>query len=127
MNDKPSTPADELETEKEIQEKGLNAPRVSPKDLDAAIASVSYHQVRGAKIMTVCEIQMKNGFTVTGINHGPVSPENFNQELANKLAYESARNQMWPLLGFLLAQRLFEASYRGAISDSAPDCQPAQT
>ena len=50
---------------------------------------------------------LKNGFTVTG-ESACVSPENFDQEIGQKLAFENARNKVWVLEGYLLKQKLHE-------------------
>lgn len=93
--------------EQEIQEKGLNAPRLCPADIDAAIASEDYHVFPGTTL-TVCCLTLKNGFNVTG-ESAAASPENFNEEIGRKIARENARNKIWPLEGYLLKQRLSES------------------
>ncbi len=98
---------DENKLEQEIQDKGLNAPRLTPELIDAKIKSVDYH-VFGDTCLTVCCITLQNGFTVTG-ESACASPENFNEEIGNKIAFDSARNKIWMLEGYLLKQRLFEA------------------
>lgn len=90
--------------ENEIQEKGLNAPRLSPASIDAVIVSAQYHIFPGTQL-TVCCITLKNGFTVTG-ESACASPENFNQELGEKIAYNMAREKIWALEGYLLKQSL---------------------
>lgn len=110
--------------EKEIQEKGLTAPRLTPDLIDACIASEWY--INGAtgvipddfqppvpaghtlECLTFCIIVLKNGFTVTG-ESACASPENFNSEIGRKIARENARNKIWQLEGYLLKQRLHES------------------
>ena len=93
-------------TEKMIQDKGLNAPRLTPSLIDEAITKVEYH-VFGGTQLTVCCMTLKNGFTVTG-ESACASPENFNQEIGEKIAFDMARNKIWVLEGYLLKQKLFE-------------------
>lgn len=93
--------------EKEIQDKGLNAPRLTPELIDAAIASEQYHVFDGSQL-TVCCLTLQNGFTVTG-ESACASPENFDAELGCKIARGKARDKIWPLEGYLLKQRLSEA------------------
>ena len=93
--------------EKEIQEKGLTAPRLTPALIDAAIRDEQFH-VFGDTCLTVCCLTLQNGFTVTG-ESACASPENFNAELGQKIARENARNKIWALEGYLLKQRLSEA------------------
>ncbi len=91
--------------EQEINEKGLNAPRVKPEDLEAAISSEEY-QVFAGSTLTVCVLTLKNGFTVVG-ESACASPENFNKELGEKIARQKAKDKLWPLLGYNLRERLW--------------------
>lgn len=91
--------------EKEIQTKGLNAPRLTPTKIDAAIASEAYHVFEGS-CLTVCCLTLQNGFTVTG-ESACASPANFNAELGQKIAREKARDKIWALEGYLLKERLY--------------------
>lgn len=116
MNDK--------EIEQKIQDKGLNAPRLTPSDIDNAVSSIWY--INGAdcipdnyqppvpanhplSLLTFCVIVLKNGFTVTG-ESACVSPENFNAEIGKEIAFKNAWDKIWALEGYLLKQKLFEES-----------------
>tara|TARA_Y100000034_G_C6796363_1_gene356964 strand:- start:581 stop:877 length:297 start_codon:yes stop_codon:yes gene_type:complete len=90
--------------EKEIQEKGLNAPRLTPEKIDAVIADEDYHVFEKTSL-TVCCLTLKNGFTVTG-ESACASPENFDAEIGRKIARDNARNKIWALEGYLLKERL---------------------
>ena len=46
------------------------------------------------------------GFSITGSHSASVSPENDNQVIGENVAYENARREMWPLLGYALKDRL---------------------
>ena len=94
--------------EKEIQEKNLNAPRLTPDLIDSTIKDKTFH-VFGETCLTVCCLTLKNGFTVTG-ESACASPDNFNAEIGEKISFENARNKVWALEGYLLKQRLYEAS-----------------
>ena len=98
----------EAAIEQEIQDKGLNAPRLTPADIDAAILTEQYHVFDGTTL-TVCCLTLKNGFTVTG-ESAAASPENFDVEIGRKIARQNARDKIWPLEGYLLKQKLFEAA-----------------
>ena len=113
----------------EIQAKGLTAPRITPADIEAAIASEHYftahHGVEGAmaclelhqrnhsgrpsyeslRMLTFCVLVMRNGFTVTG-ESACASPENFDAEIGRKIARENAVNKIWPLMGYELRTQL---------------------
>lgn len=94
----------ETDVEAEIQAKGLNAPRLSPALIDAAIVGEDYHVFPGTTL-TVCALTLRNGFIVIG-ESAAASPENFNEELGRKIARENARNKIWALEGYLLRDRL---------------------
>ena len=95
--------------EQEIQEKGLNAPRLTPEMVDDAIVKTQYH-VFDDSCLTVCCLTLKNGFTVIG-HSACASPENFNEEIGQKIARKNAREQIWMLEGYLLKQRISEGVY----------------
>jgi hypothetical protein len=101
--------------EQEIRAKGLTAPRVTPADIEDEI-SAEYSFVVGdvlqqapivdsLKLLTICVIVLRNGFTVTG-ESACASPENFDAELGRKIARQNAMAKIWPLLGFRLRDEL---------------------
>lgn len=102
----------EAEIEKEIQAKGLTAPRLTPALIDAAIAKEQYHVFEGSQL-TVCCLTLQNGFTVVG-ESACASPANFNAELGQKIAREKARDKIWPLEGYLLKDRLSSSKDQAA-------------
>lgn len=116
--------------EQEIQEKGLDAPRVTPADIEAEIASEHYFTaLQGARmegldfidklgqvpapmplrpelgLLTFCVLVLRNGFTVTG-QSACASPENFDEMLGRKIARQNAASNIWPLLGYVLRSEL---------------------
>jgi hypothetical protein len=95
---------DEQAIEKEIQEKGLNAPRLTPALIDATIVGEAYYVFPGTTL-TVCALTLKNGFQVVG-ESAAASPANFNAELGQKIARDNARNKIWALEGYLLRSKL---------------------
>jgi hypothetical protein len=94
----------EAEVEKEIQEKGLIAPRITPEQVDACIKSEQYYVFPGVTL-TVCCLELQNGYTVTG-ESACASPENFDAELGRKIARNNARNKIWGLEGYRLRSEL---------------------
>lgn len=98
--------SNEQEIEQEIQAKGLNAPRLSPKQIDAVIVEEYYWRVP-TTCTTVCALVLQNGFTVIG-NSSPVSQENFDEDLGKKIARDHAREKVWQLEGYLLRQKLID-------------------
>jgi len=95
----------ESKREQEIQSKNLNAPRLTPALIDAAINSAQYYVFPGTTV-TVCCITLVNGFNVIG-ESAAASPENFDAELGKKIAFENARNNIWAFEGYLLKQKLY--------------------
>jgi len=96
---------DEKAIESEIQAKGLNAPRLSPELIDSVIVGEDYHVFPGTTL-TVCCLKLNNGFTVTG-ESASVSAANFDAELGRKIARSHARDKIWQLEGYALAERLW--------------------
>jgi hypothetical protein len=124
MHNITSPRTDEVGIEQELVAKGKVAPRVTPADLEANIASEHYFTasqgVAGAgyrihdandkgplSLLTFCVLVLQNGFTVTG-ESACVSPENFDAEIGRKIALESAKQKIWPLMGYALKQNLSE-------------------
>ena len=102
------TNANEAAIEAEIQAKGLNAPRLTPALIEATIKKPHYHRFPGTTL-TVCALELRNGFMVVG-ESAAASPENFDQDLGRKIAYENARQKIWALEGYLLRDRLMNAA-----------------
>ena len=112
--------------EQEIQAKCLTAPRITPADLAANIASEHYFTAGDGEhgaclaaggerscypatldLLTFCVLVLKNGFTVTG-ESACASPENFDKEIGRKIARANAEQKIWPLMGYELKQRLVQ-------------------
>ena len=120
----------EIDVEKEIIEKGLTAPRVTPDHVEGVIVGEYYFTAEngvkdafsqqdemarpadyhsGLSLLTFCVLVLKNGFTVTG-ESACASPENFDAEIGKKIAKSNAVDKIWMLEGYLLKQKLSEAS-----------------
>lgn len=111
--------------EQEIQAKGLTAPRVTPDDIEENISGEFYTSPseydigcgfcvgefdrEKIKRHTICILTLRNGFTVVGINEGPVSAANFDAELGRKLARQNAIGKVWPLMGYELRSKLAQS------------------
>lgn len=119
--------------EQEIIAKGKVAPRVTPADIEANIASEHYFTAaegvigmftageiangRGVYpdevgrlkpelgLLTFCVLVLKNGFTVTG-ESACASPENFDAEIGRNIARQNAAQKIWPLMGYALKEKL---------------------
>lgn len=119
--------------EQEIQTKGLTAARITPADIQAAIAQTHYFTaadgVRGTAVadgvddgstpplglLTFCVLVLRNGFTVTG-ESACASPENFDAEIGRKIARQNAEQKIWMLEGYLLK----DALHKRAVFDAEP-------
>ena len=101
----------ESEIELEIQDKGLNAPRLTPSMIDDVIVAEQYHRFSSTTV-TVCCLHLQNGYSVVGYS-AAASPENFDEAIGRKIARENARDKIWALEGYLLKERL----YSGAASN----------
>lgn len=95
------------EIETMIQDKGLTAPRVTLERVQEVIAKEEFFRLTGT--LTVCVLTLANGFVVTG-ESACASPENFDQELGNKIARENAKQKIWALEGYLLKQQLADGA-----------------
>lgn len=94
--------------EQEIQAKGLTAPRVTPVDIEAAIAhtEIVKHVAPSGQVLRWAVLTTRNGFAVAGRPSCSVSPENDNQDLGERIAIDNAKSELWPLLGYELRSRL---------------------
>lgn len=114
--------------EAEIQAKGKTAPRITPADIEANIASEHYFTAadgasrlsataldvgahgllsQSLHLLTFCVLVLRNGFTVTG-ESACASPENFDAEIGRKVARANAVQKIWPLMGYELKSKLSE-------------------
>lgn len=55
---------------------------------------------------TICILVLRNGYTVTGESFC-VSIDNYDRATGNRLAYESAKDKIWQLEGYLLQQAVY--------------------
>jgi hypothetical protein len=127
--------ASDEQIEREIQAKGLTAPRVTLASIEERIASEWYFSaesgVLGVRafdadsetpvseidmegipdalgLLTFCVLVLDNGFTIVG-QSATASAANFDAELGQKIARTDALNKIWPLEGYLLRERLHQA------------------
>lgn len=96
--------------EREIQTKAGNrweqgqAPRVTMDMVNAQIVGETYTVLPSGRV-TVCELTLKNGFTVRG-ESAVVFIENNVPQTGREIARKNAVDQIWPLLGFRLRDEL---------------------
>lgn len=102
-------PLSDAELEQRIEATKPAAPRITAAHIQALIVDETYTRLEGTRT-TVCRLELANGFCVVGVNNGPVSAANYDQEIGCQYAYKAAVDQVWPLEGYLLAERLFRAA-----------------
>lgn len=96
---------EEQELEYQIQNKELNAPRLTPSHVDSSIRDIYYHRIPNTTV-TICCLTLMNGFNTIG-ESASVSSENFDAEIGKQVAYENARDKIWQLEGYLLKNKLY--------------------
>lgn len=128
MNMATHTPlTDEQSTEVAIRKAGKTAARITPADIDAAIVSEHFFTANDGvlatwpgfghepvvpaalSLLTFCVLELRNGFTVTG-ESACASSENFDPQIGRDIARKNAREKIWPLEGYLLKDRLYQAT-----------------
>lgn len=137
--------------EQEIQAKVLNAPRVTPADIEAEISAEFYFTANDGvtgraglnggyfeepdcvrhddneaetklRCLTFCVLALRNGFTVTG-ESACASPANFDADIGRKVARENAIVKIWPLLGFRLRDQLHNIDTGEAQPETTADVE----
>ena len=98
------TKMEEVKVEQMIRDKHLNAPRITPDDVNDAIVKDEYYNFPGSTVI-ICLLTLTNDFTVTG-ESACASPENFDEEVGRSTARDNARDKIWVLLGFALKEKL---------------------
>lgn len=79
---------------------------VTKELIEKRISNVEYVYPSQETTLTICVLTMQNGFTVVG-KSACAHPENFNQDLGQKIAYDDAFKQVWALEGYLLREALY--------------------
>lgn len=78
------------------------AERVTPEYMKSRITSTDFTRI--GETVTHCRIVLDNGFSVSG-ESACVNAANYNQQIGERIAYDNAFRQLWPLFGFLLAEK----------------------
>ena len=79
--------------------------KVTMEHLESIVDKESYSY---DETLTICVITTKNGFKVTG-ESACADPAIYNKADGEKYAKQAAIEKLWPLEGYLLKQRLFDA------------------
>lgn len=91
-----------------IKAKGLTGPRVAQADVEANIADVEIvkHVSKSGQVLRWAVITTKSGYAVTGRPSASVSPENDDAQIGEAVALANAKNELWPLMGYALRERI---------------------
>ena len=99
---------DEQQIEQKIQDKGLNAPRVTPDQINALMSQVSYvtEQRPGDTNTTFVHAFLHGQFHLATGMSACVDPANFDEavgiDIASRKAAALARDKLWELEGYRL-------------------------
>lgn len=121
-----------------------NPPRITQADVDAAIASEhvftahqgalkaweesdsgprEYDPPHGLASLTCCVLVLRNGTKILGVNYGSIDPELHDSAMGQREARADAVRQVWPLLGYVLREKLHAQAgdYRDRVRAEAAD------
>lgn len=84
---------------------GLPADRITREYIESRIERIEYLILDDRS--TLCTITIDNGFRVRGIS-ACAAPENFNQLIGEKVAYDDAFKELWAPFGFMLVEKLHQ-------------------
>lgn len=82
--------------------------KVTKESIEARIKATKYLVLPGTTV-TICHIELDNGFSVRG-ESACVDKRNFNMQIGEEIAYRQAFSKLWELEGYLLAERKHLAS-----------------
>ncbi len=82
------------------------APSITQDHVTGVLRHCQFHRFAGTTT-TVCCITLANGATVVG-KSACVSPENFNADKGQQLAYDDAKSKIFELEGYLLLEELHQ-------------------
>lgn len=85
--------------------------KVTKEMVEEQIVGKTFTTLPSGKKM-VCELTLKNGFTVTG-EASVVDKENFVQEVGEKISYQRAFDKVWYLLGYEMQTKLYDSRRNG--------------
>lgn len=82
---------------------------VTMEYLESLVDDIEYIRPRIAPTLTICVIRLKNGFSLRG-ESACADPAAFDESMGRQIAYRDAIQKAWPLEGYLLRQKLFDAA-----------------
>lgn len=85
-------------------------PKVTLDRIKSKIDVVGYTVLENSTV-TICNITMKNGFSIRG-ESACVDPRNFDKAVGQKYAYEDAISKIWVLEGYLLKEEIYRSDLK---------------
>lgn len=82
--------------------------KVTIEQIEGKIVGESYLVLPDGRT-TLCTLTLQNGYTIQGLS-ACVDVSNFDLQIGRKWSREDAVRKIWPLEGYLLAQRLYEGA-----------------
>lgn len=98
--------------DRQMEASGATAPRITNDDVLDNIVDVDYvkYVSKSGQVLRWAVLTTKSGFAVTGRPSAAVSPENDNVAIGEKVAYDNAKQELWPMMGYALKNDLWRAS-----------------
>ena len=96
-------------TKEQIEEKIVAVRWVHGNEYSPDRFADGYEHDKSTDCLTLCIITLQNGYTVTG-QSACISAEIFDIEKGKELAYNDAFRSIWTLEGYLLKEKLYQAS-----------------
>lgn len=75
--------------------------------IDAILAKIKdvRYTILDDKRTMLCQLTLENGFTVLG-HSAVVDAKNFDHRIGEKYSFDAALHEIWPLEGYLLAEKM---------------------
>lgn len=80
--------------------------RVTKEYIEHRITDTLFTTLIEGSTVTICQLTIDNGYSVRG-ESACVDPTNYNKDLGEHYSYENAFKKLWPLFGFLLAEKMY--------------------
>lgn len=94
-------------TEDDVEKSIQSAYFVTGEEAIEAVYFLSGTARRDLKLLTLCIVTLNNGFTIVG-KSACADPANYDAGVGRAMALRDAKNQIYPYLGFLVKQDMYE-------------------
>lgn len=91
--------------------------KITQERIDAIIVSKTFIVLPDG-VTTICQLILKNGFSVLG-SSACVDPANFDLQMGRDIAFKNAQDKVWQLEGYLLKEDMFRASVKIPVTVTA--------